>query len=102
MPQFPNHATQPLPAPAGHIFILPSPAKRLGSYLACIIEHGRVLTATLALAASLIALYRYGYLGVVFGWAIAAILLVGLVAWTLIARLMKDAINELLLAVGRR
>ena len=48
------------------------------------------------LTASLIALYRYGYLGVVFGWAIAAILLVGLVAWAYIARLIKDAIDEFL------
>jgi hypothetical protein len=77
-------------------FILSSLASRLVSCLAWIFDHGRLLTGTLVLGASLIALYRYGYLGVVFGWAIAAILLVGLVAWAYIARLIKDAIDEFL------
>jgi hypothetical protein len=82
-------------------FILSSLANRLVSCLAWIFDHGRLLTGTLVLTASLIALYRYGYLGVVFGWAIAAILLVGLVAWAYIARLTKDAIAELVMvAVG--
>ena len=82
-------------------FILSSLANRLVSYLTWIFDHGRFLTGTLVVTASLIALYRSGYLGVVFGWAIAAILLVGLVAWAYIARLTKDAIDELvILAVG--
>ena len=82
-------------------FILSSLASRLVSCLAWIFDHGRLLTGTLVLGASLIALYQYGYLGVVFGWAIAAILPVGLVAWGYIARLTKDAIAELVMvAVG--
>jgi hypothetical protein len=82
-------------------FILSSLANRFVSCLAWIFDHGRLLTGALVLTASMIALYRYGCLGVVFGWAIAAILLVGLVAWAYIARLTKDAIDELvILAVG--
>jgi hypothetical protein len=55
----------------------------------CLPQKLRSPDGALVLTTSMIALYRYGYLGVVFGWAIAAILLVGLVAWAYIARLTQ-------------
>jgi hypothetical protein len=73
MPQFLNHATKP------------------------------GLTRALMLAASLVTLYWYGYLSIAFGLAFAVILLVGLAAWVLFARFIKEAIRELLIvAVGSR
>jgi hypothetical protein len=83
--------------------ILSSLTQRLVSCIAWMLNRGVLPTGMLVLAASVITLYQYGYLGVVFGWTIAAIVLVGLVVWAHIARAIKAAINELLVfAVERR
>jgi hypothetical protein len=83
--------------------ILPSLVRPLVSCLAWTLNHGLLPTGMLVLAASVITLYQYGYLGVVFGWTIAAILLAGLVVWAHIARVIRAAINELLVfGVERR
>lgn len=58
-------------------------------------------TRALMLAASLVALYWYGYLSIASGLAFPVILLVVLAAWVLFARFIREAIGELLIvAVG--